>query len=226
MTVRPVQFDTVVWTIGATPLTEHVPAYRAYLVDRGYAASYVEYCEAVVARLDQWMSRANKRPCDLDENLIAEFLCQRVPRQRATVLRRRCDGYHAPLVHLLVVLRIACAVPPKALDTTPVGEELRRFDHYLSHARGLARSTRENTLRIVGRLLRERFAGDAIKFDAVTQMAAGPDPTGLHRTERRARVLGVEGPFDHHCPVRDRAEQNRPMGDGLVRRNGDRATKR
>jgi site-specific recombinase XerD len=167
MTVRPVPLDTVVSTSSASLLTEHVPAYRAYLVDRGYAASYVEHCEAVVARLDLWMTQACRRVGDLDETSIAEFLYQRVPRRRAAVAGRRPDDHHAPLVHLLVVLRTARAVPPKALDTTPVGEELRRFDHYLSHARGLARCTRENTLRIVGRILRERFAGDAIKFDAI-----------------------------------------------------------
>jgi site-specific recombinase XerD len=168
MTVRPVPFDTVVSTSSASLPVDHVPGYRRYLVDRVYAASYVEHCEAVVARFDLWMAQAHGCFHDLDENLIAEFLNQRVPRRRAAVAGRRPDDHHAPLVHLLVVLRTARAVPPKALDTTPVGEELRRFDHYLSHARGLARSTRENTLRIVGRLLRDRFAGDAINFDAVT----------------------------------------------------------
>jgi len=168
MTVRPVPFDTTVSTSSASLLAEHVPAYRAYLVDRGYAASYVEHCEAVVARLDLWMTQARRRLGDLDETSIAEFLYQRVPRRRAAVAGHRPDDHHAPLVHLLVVLRATRALPPKALDVTPVGEELRRYDHYLSHARGLATCTRENILRIVERLLRERFAGDAIKFDAVT----------------------------------------------------------
>jgi len=167
MTGRPVPFDTVVSTSSDSLLTDHLPAYRRYLVDRGHAASYVEHCEAVVARLDLWMAQACRCLHNLDENLIAEFLYQRIPRRRAAVAGRRPDDHHAPLVHLLIVLRTALAVPPKALDATPVGEELRRFDHFLSHARGLARSTRENTLRVVGRLLRERFAGGAIKFDAV-----------------------------------------------------------
>ena len=169
MTVRPVPFDTVVSTSSATLLSEHVPAYRTYLIDRGHVDSYVRHCEAVVSRLDLWMTQARRRLCDLDENSIAKFLYQRVPpRGRTAVAGRRPDDHHAALVHLLVVLRSAHAVPPKVLDTTPVGEELRRFDHYLSRARGLARSTRENTLRLVGRLLRERFGGDAFKFDAVT----------------------------------------------------------
>ena len=171
MVVKPVPFDTVVSTSSASLLTEHRPAYRRYLVDRGYAASYIEHCEAVLVRLDLWMTQACRRMGDLNETSIAEFLYQRVPRRRAAMPGgRRPDDHHAPLVRLLDVLRTALAVPPKALDTTPVGEELRRFDHYLSHARGLARSTRENTLRIIGRLLRERFAGEAINFDAVTAL--------------------------------------------------------
>ena len=167
MNAVPVPLDPFAVPSRATPLSEHVPAYRTYLIDRGHAASYVEHCEAVVARLDLWMTQACRRLCDLDENSIAEFLYQRVPRRLAAVAGRRRDDHHAPLVHLLVVLRTASAVPPRALDTTPVGEELRRFDHYLSHARGLARSTRENTLRLVGRLLRERFAGDAFDFNVI-----------------------------------------------------------
>ena len=169
MTVRPVQFDIVVSTSSATPLTEHVPAYRAYLVDRGHVDSYVKHCEAVVLRLDLWMTQTRRSLCDLDENSIAEFLYQRVPpRGRTAVAGRRPDDHHAALVHLLVVLRSAHAVPPKSLDTTPVGKELRRFDDYLSHARGLARSTRENTLRLVGQLLRDRFGGNAFEFSEVT----------------------------------------------------------
>lgn len=169
MTVRPVQFDTVVSTSSATPMTEHVPAYRAYLVGRGHVDSYVKHCEAVVLRLDLWMTQARRSLCDLDENSIAEFLYQRVPpRGRTAVAGQRPDDHHAALVHLLVVLRSAHAVPPKSLDTTPVGKELRRFDDYLSHARGLARSTRENTLRLVGRLLRDRFGDSAFEFSEVT----------------------------------------------------------
>jgi site-specific recombinase XerD len=171
MVAKPVPFEPVVSTSSSSLLTEHRPAYRRYLVDRGYAASYIKHCEAVLARLDLWMTQAWRPMGDLNETSIAEFLYQRVRRRRAAMPGgRRPDDHHAPLVHLLVVLRTALAVPPKALDTTPVGEELRRFDHHLSHARGLARSTRENTLRIVGRLLHERFAGDAINFDAVTAL--------------------------------------------------------
>jgi integrase/recombinase XerC len=168
MTASPVLLDNAALTSAATLLIGHLPAYRAYLFDRGHAAAYVEHCEAVVGRLDRWMTQACRHLCDLDEDLITEFLDQRVPRRGAAVTRRRADDHHAPLVHLLVVLRTAHAVPPKALDTTPLGEELRRFDHHLFHARGLARSTRENTLRIVGRLLRQRFAGEAINVDAIT----------------------------------------------------------
>jgi len=36
MTVRPVPFDAVVSTSGASLLVDHVPGYRRYLVDRGY----------------------------------------------------------------------------------------------------------------------------------------------------------------------------------------------
>lgn len=168
MTVKLFSFDAVSCTSSTTQLTAYVDSYRTYLVNRGHVARYVDHCATVVLRLNLWMAQSCKRLSDLNESLIAEFLHLRIPPRRVAVPGRRPDCHHAPLVHLMVVLRTAQAIPPIALDATPAGEELRDFDRYLSHARGLADRTRENTLRIVGRLLRERFAGNAIKFDSVT----------------------------------------------------------
>lgn len=169
VTAIPVPFDTAaVSNFTVKLLTDHLPAYRMYLVDRGYATTYIDHCTAEVKRLNQWMAQSCRRLCDLDENLIAEYLGQRVPRRGVAVVGRRRDANHPPLVHLMVVLRTAGVVQPRAADGTSVGEELRRFDGYLLNARGLAQSTRENTLRIIGRLLRGTFGGDAIKFDAIT----------------------------------------------------------
>jgi hypothetical protein len=53
------------------------------------------------------------------------------------------------LGHLLVVLRAANAIAPKPLDTTAVGQELRRYDQYMEQVRGLAPKTREGALRLV-----------------------------------------------------------------------------
>ena len=57
-----------------------------------------------------------------------------------------------------------CADPAA---TTPVAEELRRYDEYMAHARGLATKTRSMALRIVGRLLLARFGDGVVDIAAI-----------------------------------------------------------
>jgi site-specific recombinase XerD len=45
---------------------------------------------------------------------------------------------------------------------------LRRYDDYMNHVRGLAPKSRTMVLRIVGRLLAERFNGNAVDIKAIT----------------------------------------------------------
>jgi hypothetical protein len=59
-------------------------------------------------------------------------------------------------------------IAPKAQDMTPVGEELRRYDKYMTQVRGLAPKTCEGSLRLVGLLLRKHFGGGAVQYGAIT----------------------------------------------------------
>jgi integrase len=69
--------------------------------------------------------------------------------------------------HLLVVLRAQGVITLPAARRTPVDDELRRYDEYMDHVRGLATKTRSIALRIVGRLLSSRFGDGAIDIAAV-----------------------------------------------------------
>ncbi|MBK7424036.1 MAG: hypothetical protein IPJ48_13610 [Propionivibrio sp.] len=69
--------------------------------------------------------------------------------------------------HLLTVLRAEGVISPPPASATPVDEELRSYDEYTDHVRGLAPKTRSHALRIVGRLLISRFGDDAIDFAAI-----------------------------------------------------------
>jgi len=64
-------------------------------------------------------------------------------------------------------LRAQGVVAPPTARTTPVDEELRRYDEYMDHVRGLAPKTRSMALRIVGRLLSSRFGDNAISIAAI-----------------------------------------------------------
>ena len=63
-------------------------------------------------------------------------------------------------------------VPPRgaklsrssAETTDPIADELRRYDEHLRDVRGLAAGTRRNRCRIVGQLLRKKFAGGVINI--------------------------------------------------------------
>ncbi|MGH6638311.1 MAG: site-specific integrase [Polaromonas sp.] len=155
-------------TRGCAQLERHALAYREYLVDRGNATGYVRNCEASVVHLSMWMKQANKRLADVGERLVAEFLEHHLPGCNCATNARHPGTVRAALGHLLVVLRATDAIAPKPLDTTPVGQELGRYDQYMEQVRGLAPKTREGALRLVEALLRKHFGGGDIRFGAIT----------------------------------------------------------
>jgi integrase/recombinase XerC len=153
---------------GFTQLERHVPAYRRYLLDRGNAAGYVRSCEAAVMHLSMWMRQGSRRLTDIDEALVAEFLDGHLPHCTCATSARHPASVRAALAHLLVVLRDADAIEPKPQDETAVGEELRRYDQYMTQVRGLAQKTREGGLRLVEALLRKHFGDGDIRFEVLT----------------------------------------------------------
>lgn len=153
---------------GCTQLERHVPAYRRYLTDRGNAAGYSRSCEAAVMHLSMWMRQTKRCLADIDETLVVEFLEDHIPHCNCATVARHPPSVRAALAHLLVVLRDADAIGPEPQDETPVGEELRRYDQYMTQVRGLAPKTRESALRLVEALLRKHFGDDAIRFEVIT----------------------------------------------------------
>ncbi len=51
---------------------------------------------------------------------------------------------------------------PSSVTTDPIADELRRYDDHLRDVRGLTAGTRRNHCRIVGQLLRKKFAGAVV----------------------------------------------------------------
>ena len=145
------RFESAVRTRGCTHLERHVLAYREYLLGRGNAAGYVRSCEAAVMHLSMWMHQTNLGLADVDETLVVEFLEGHLPQCKCETSARHPACVRAALAHLLVVLREAGAIRPKPQDETAVGEELRRYDQYMTQVRGLAPKTREGALRLVGK---------------------------------------------------------------------------
>ena len=150
------------------PLAPYGEAYKQYLTDRGYAASTFGICMGSVAHFTQWLGQRRVRVRCIDETAVAEFLDEHLPRcSCAEPVQRDRRGLSAALGHLLVVLRAQGAIAAPAVGTTPADDELRRYDEHMNHVRGLAPKTRSAALRIAGRLLSERFGGEAIDISAI-----------------------------------------------------------
>jgi site-specific recombinase XerD len=143
-------------------LAPHLAAFEQHLRERGHAHGYIAVCKRSVAHLSSWLRQEHRRVGDIDEALVDEFVDEHLPRCTCGGYPRDRRTVHAALRHLLRVLRGAGAIAGKAIDVTPVGEELRRYEQYMAQVRGLAASTRESALRIVGRLLRQRFGNSIV----------------------------------------------------------------
>jgi site-specific recombinase XerD len=148
-------------------LAPHLAAFEHHMTRRGHAAGYIAVCKRSVAHFSLWMRQQHRRLAEIDETLVAEFVDGHLPRCTCDAFPRDRRTVHAALFHLLSVLRSAGAIAGKPVDTTPVGDELRRYDQYMAQVRGLGANTRESAVRIVGRLLRQRFDDGVIDFAAI-----------------------------------------------------------
>lgn len=149
-------------------LASHVDAFKQYLIERGYAATARAHGVGSIAHFAQWAHESRLRVSRIDEAAVAEFLDRHLPGCRCTgpVLRDR-RYLSAALGHLLVVLRDRGAIALPAVVTTPVDEELRRYDQHMDHARGLAPKSRRTALRIARRLLTSRFGNGVVDIGAI-----------------------------------------------------------
>jgi integrase/recombinase XerC len=151
------------------PLAPHIDAYKKYLTDRDYAVSTFRTDVRSVAHFAQWLHERHLSACHIDESIVAEFLDEHLPQcQCSGQIRGDRGNLSAALGHLLTVLRAEGVISPPPVPAMPVDEELRRYDEYMDHVRGLAPKTRSLSLRIVGRLLISRFGDNAIDVAAIT----------------------------------------------------------
>ena len=150
------------------PIAPHAGAIKQHFADGRYALSTVASYLSNIAHFARWARGKRLRLCKIDEVSVAEFLDQHLPHCRCErpVRHDRCD-HRAALGHLLSVLRAQGVVMLQAKGTTPVDDELLRFDAYMDRARGLAPKTRSQVVRIVGRLLRQRLGDGCVDVASI-----------------------------------------------------------
>lgn len=150
------------------PIEPHLDAFKQHLADGRYASSTVASYLSDIAHFAHWVRGKRLRLCRIDEVLVTEFLDHHLPHCKCVgpIRHDRCD-HRAALGHLLFVLRARGVIALPTTSTTPVDEELRCYDAHMDRVRGLAPKTRILVLRIVGRLLRQRFGGGCVDIAAI-----------------------------------------------------------
>jgi integrase/recombinase XerC len=152
----------------ATALAPFAGIYEGYLSDHGYAPSTQGGYLRCLAHFGRWMSQCGLDAEDLDEEVVAQFLDEHLPHCRcpAPVVHTRED-LQAALGHLLVVLRANAVIPVRVVETTPVDEELSRFETHMEQVRGLAAETRRFSRRISRCFLLQQFGDDHVDLAAI-----------------------------------------------------------
>jgi len=152
----------------ATALAPHAGIYEGYLSERGYAPSTQGGYLRCLVHFGRWMSQCGLNAEDLDEEVVAQFLDEHLPHCRcpAPVVHTRED-LQAALGHLLVVLLANAVIPERVSATTPVDEELSRFDVHMDQVRGLAATTRRFYRHIIRCFLLQQFGDDHVDLAAI-----------------------------------------------------------
>lgn len=130
-------------------LAPHIPDYWHRLARRGYADHTARMYLYGVAHFAHWMRLRRIAAPNLTEDAAHQFITEHLPRCTCASPVRRCvHDVQAALRHLLLTLdEVGVLRKPESL--TAVDDELRRFDEYMDRARGLARGTRIQRLKVV-----------------------------------------------------------------------------
>lgn len=153
----------------AGPIAPHADAIKQHFADGRYAPSTVASYLSDIAHFARWARGKRLRLRRMDEASVTEFLDQHLPQCRCEgPVRHDRRDHRAALGHLLFVLRAQGVIALPAKHMTPVDDELRRFDEHMDRVRGLAPKTRDQVLRVVGRLLHQRFGAGGVDIASIT----------------------------------------------------------
>lgn len=140
--------------VSGGPLCEYIGNYRTKAEELGYAPSMVLIRLRFIAKFDLWLRRKKVRLCDIDEEIVGQFL-NRLRAKYPSIGR----GAAAALRLLVNLLRDAGAIAPKK-ETIACSPALRLTDEYrrfLKDERGLDCATIYHYSRHIDRFLSERY---------------------------------------------------------------------
>lgn len=164
--MNPINHSTS-WLFGSQ-FAAYVDAFTHHFTNERYAPATIATHLGCIAHFVHWSTQAGIDIHDVNEKVVQRFLDEHLPHcDCAKPVHRVRGDLHAALGHLLVVLRANSVIAEPSIGMTPVDEELRHFDEYMNHVRGLAPRTRSQHLRVIRRLLFDQFADNFVVISAI-----------------------------------------------------------
>jgi site-specific recombinase XerD len=149
-------------------MSAYVDAFSLRLTEGRYASVTVDTYIGCLAHFAHWSTQAGIDIHRIDEKVVQQFLDEHLPHcDCAKPVRRVRGDSRAALAHLLVVLRANAVIAEPTIGMTLVDAELRHFDEYMNHVRGLAPTTRSHHLCVIRRLLFDQFAENAVVISEI-----------------------------------------------------------
>jgi integrase/recombinase XerC len=172
MSKFPVLNATVQRWLRDGPLAAHVATYLERLRQGRYSEKTIRHKLHALAHVGRWMALCRCSVETLDERRVERFLHNHLPHCRcAPPLRRHPADGRAVFMQLLALLRELGVVAVPQAPSSPIDDELQRYDAHMRDARGLAFGTREGRLRIMHRLLLST-GSDELKPDDIRRFVA------------------------------------------------------
>lgn len=159
---------STVW-LSESQLEPHVDTFSHYLTERRYTPQNINRYIAGIAHFAHWLTQSQLPIHQINEKVALKFLDEHLPtcNCRRQIVRDR-KTIRAAINHLIFVLRANAVLAEPPVGTTSVDKELRDFDGYMNHVRGLASRTCSHHIRVVERLLISKFAEHPVVISAFT----------------------------------------------------------
>ena len=163
-------------------LAQQAARFQAHLEERRYAPQTRHIYLCCVAHLAHWMAGTGLSPMEIDEAAINRFLGEHLARCACPhPVRRDHRDNRSALTLFLKALR-AGGQTALSDEADHISQELCRFDHFMTQAKGLAASTRRRRVRLVGRFLTERFGSKRIVAQLIKPADLREFMIGRHQT--------------------------------------------
>lgn len=150
-------------------LSGSADAYVRFLTAQGYSCGTIRGYVSGVAHFAQWLAHTRRGLTDINEALVARFLDKHLPSCRCTRCCWRLRAtVRAALAQLLTLLRVdGLIASAAALQASPLNEELRDFERYLTQVCGLSFVTCTYRLKHIRHFLVSRFGTGPIAVSAL-----------------------------------------------------------